>query len=459
MRLLFLGAAALALTACSTAPVLLGKSADGRDFLATDSKLRIVTTSDQGIWSTAGLVEAKRITCTEPSPDVATTIANSFGAGVGLFGRGSASISAQQVEGLVQLGERTAAIQLLRDKMYQTCLAYSNGAISGTTYSLIMSRLDDAIVTLSLADGAAGAFGRKLGALGGEASASGEASVSGLPGEIAKIEDQASRLAAANKKVDDAAKALEAHKSAKPVEGKEQDYNKQTTDLEAALVTAKAERNALLELMRATANSAAKAGGKISEVQAGGSIGASPNAQVLRDMHGEFLLADSSRDLIFACMVELGLRGDGSGDDHLEQMTRRLERYFDRESQSNLDAKAEEMTWNRVDYAGAILRARSTALAKLCVQQLPTLISEAAKRAHDYRQLRAELSARTATARYAGEKSAAEARLLEVRNQSIKLCNTEFKDDPPRRTACLDKVVPTAEASKPNPKPAGKPPA
>src|SRR5439155_26809281 len=137
--------------------------------------------TEQGIFSTAGIVEPKRILCTEPSPDVATTLANSLGVGLSVFGYGSGSISTQQVEGLVQLGERTAAIQLLRDKMYQTCLAYANGAVSGTTYSLIMSRLDDAIVTLSLGDGAAGAFGRKLAGIGGEAAAKAEAALIGLP--------------------------------------------------------------------------------------------------------------------------------------------------------------------------------------------------------------------------------------------------------------------------------------
>src|SRR6267143_5140326 len=144
----------LLLQSCANSPsaTLRKENLPYHDFIATDSRLRVITTSTQGFLSMTGLVDPKTIICTEPSPDVATTIVNSFGVSAGILGQGSASLSAQQLEGLVQLGERTAAIQLLRDKMYQTCIAYANGAISGTTYSLLMSRLDDSIITLSLSD-------------------------------------------------------------------------------------------------------------------------------------------------------------------------------------------------------------------------------------------------------------------------------------------------------------------
>lgn len=426
---------ALFVGACATSSAPHSESSKHRDFLLTDSRLRVIATSDQGIFSTAGLVEAQRITCTEPSPDVATTLANSFGTGISIFGRGSASLTAQQVEGLVQLGERTAAIQLLRDKMYQTCLAYSNGAISGTTYSLIMSRLDDAIVTLSLADGAAGAFGRSLGGLGGEASASAEAAVMGLSADIAKIEDQASKLAAANKKVDDAAKALEGHKSAQPADGKEQEYQQQTETLEKALAETKAERNALLELMRSMASNAGKATGKISTVQSGGGLTANPNAVALREMQGDFLLADSSRDLIFACMVELGLRGDGQSDKSLNTMIAQLEALF-------LKAPGAE---TGAVYAGAILRARGTALAKLCAKELPTLIKDAASKAHEHRLLRAKLSSQNSVARYTSDAAKSAVRERELFLEAIKTCNAEFKDDIQRKKACLDQVIPVGD--------------
>ena len=54
--------------------------------------------------------------------------------------------------------------------MYQTCLAYANGAISGTTYSIIMNRLDDTIVTLLMSETIGSAFDRALASTDGHVS-------------------------------------------------------------------------------------------------------------------------------------------------------------------------------------------------------------------------------------------------------------------------------------------------
>lgn len=430
--------AVLALGGCATAPSATLKKAElpNHQLIATDSRLRVITNSDTSFFSTTGVVDPKTIICTEPSPDVATTIASSFGFGVSVLGQGSGSLSAQQVEGLVQLGERTAAIQLLRDKMYQTCLAYSNGAISGTTYSMIMSRLDDTIITLSLGDNAAGAFGRKLAGVGGEASAKSDASLVSLPGEAAKIEDQAAKLAAANKKVDDASKALDAAKSKGDAD---------TSAQEAALASAKGERDALLELMRSTAKSASEAAGKISQLQAGGGLTGRPEAaSALREMQADFLLKDSERDLVFACMVELGLRGDGAADASMSAMLAKLEEVFKN--------KVNEETGT--NFATALLRNRSTALAKFCTEKLSGLIKDQATKAHEYRLRRAELSTQAAIARSGSEVEKIAARNKELTIEGLKLCDSDFKDDAIKRTACHSQFIPIkADAATPKPTP------
>ncbi|MDZ4253388.1 MAG: hypothetical protein U1A72_12545 [Sulfuritalea sp.] len=453
MRFGHWGLIALCLGGCAIAPsaTLKKEELKNHDFLAADSRLRVIANSSQSIFSTTGIVDPKSILCTEPSPDVATTLANSFGVGVSILGQGSLSLSAQQVEGLVQLGERTAAIQLLRDKMYQTCLAYANGAVSGTMYTLIMSRLDDTIVTLSLGDNAAGAFGRKLAGIGGEATAKGDATLTGLPGEIAKIEEQTGKLAAANKKVDDTAKALEAHKGTQPAVGKEEDYKTQTTTLQAALATAKGERDALLELIRSVAKSASEASGKISQLKTGGGLTAKPEAVVLREMQADFLLTDSGRDLVFACMVELGLRGDGKPDQNLQSLTDILKDEF----------KKDLGATTGTNYAGAVLRGRETALAKFCREKLPELITDVSKKSHEYRMLRARLNTDVAIAQSGSQNAIASARENEALAEAVKMCNSEFKDDAARRTACLDRVVPikTAQATEQPAKPKPKPPA
>jgi len=424
----------LLLQGCAIAPTatLRKESLPNHDFIATDSRLRVIATSEQSIFSTTGLVDPKNIMCTEPSPDVATTIANSFGVGASIMGQGAASLSAQQVEGLVQLGERTAAIQLLRDKMYQTCVAYANGAISGTTYSLLMSRLDDSIVTLSLADGAAGAFGRKLAGIGGEASAKADASLTGLPNALSTIDDQAKKLAAANMKVDDAAKALQSHTASQPVAGKEDDYKAETARLQAALTTAKAERDALVQIMQSTARSASEASGKISQLQAGGGLSPAPNAEILRDMQADFLLTDIGRDVTHTCMVELGLRGDTQTGAELKELTHHLEQLF-LEEPSGLSGS---------NYAGAILRSRNTLLTDFCRRQLPELVKDTAMQSHAYRMYRARLSAETATARYSADTAKASAQDRKFFIDAINLCKSEFKDDAKRQNACLDQVIP-----------------
>jgi hypothetical protein len=402
------------------------------NLVATDSKLRVITASDPGFLSTTGLVDPHSIICTEPSPDVATTIANSFGVGVSILGQGSASLSAQQVEGLVQLGERTAAIQLLRDKMYQTCVAYANGAISGTTYSLLMSRLDDSIVTLSLSDEASGAFGRKLAGIGGEASAKADASLMGLPNALSTIDDQAKKLSAANKKVDDAAKALQTHNASQPVAGKEDDYKTETAKLEADLATAKAERDALVQLMQSSAKSASEASGKISEIQAGGGLSPASNAEILRDMQAEFLLTDIGRDLTYACMVELGLRGDSETGEEMKNLTQQLGKMF----------KDSPDQTTGTNYAGAVNRGRNTLLTGFCNANLLDLVTEAASHSHDYRMYRAKLSAETSSARYGADAAKASAQDRKLFIDSINLCKSEFKDDADRQKACLDQVIP-----------------
>lgn len=424
----------LALQGCAISPsaTLRKESLPSHEFIATDSRLRVIATSSQSIFSTTGLADPKSIICTEPSPDVATTIANSFGVGASVLSQGAASLSAQQVEGLIQLGERTAAIQLLRDKMYQTCVAYANGAISGTTYSLLMSRLDDSIVTLSLGDGAAGAFGRKLGGIGTEASAKADASLMGLPNTLSTIDDQATKIAAANKKVDDSAKALQSHNASQPVAGKEDDYKAMTATLEAGLATAKAERDALVQVMQSTARSVSEVSGKISQLQAGGGLSHTQNAEVLRDMQADFLLSDIGRDVTHACMVELGLRGDTQTGAELQKLTQELWAIFHNKPNGESGA----------NYAGAILRGRNTLLSDFCTKNLTHLVNEATTQSHAYRMYRARLSAETATARYSADTAKASAEDRRLFMESIKLCKSEFKDDADRLRACLDQVVP-----------------
>ncbi|MCC6469314.1 MAG: hypothetical protein IT563_13415 [Alphaproteobacteria bacterium] len=131
--------------------------------------------------SPLGQVRPRRIVCAEPSPDVATTIAQSitasFNAAAQMNNPQGQSIAAQaagqfgqsSVQGAIQLGERLATVTLLRDSLHRACEAYANGALTDMSYSLILSRYHATMVTLLNSELTAGAFGRELGALSGEA--------------------------------------------------------------------------------------------------------------------------------------------------------------------------------------------------------------------------------------------------------------------------------------------------
>lgn len=82
----------------------------------------------------------------------------------------AAAVSQQQATTIAQLTERLTTVQLLRDALYRACEAYANGAMSSTSYAVILSRFDDSMITLLQSELAAGAYGRSLATLSGEAS-------------------------------------------------------------------------------------------------------------------------------------------------------------------------------------------------------------------------------------------------------------------------------------------------
>jgi len=297
----------LAVAGCSRPPgTTLQEFVVGSDeFVATDSRLRLATNSNVGTFSRPGLVDPTRIICTEPSPDVAVAVANSLAAGVTVLQKGSGSLSFAQVEGLVALGERTAAIQLLRDKMYQTCLAYSNGAISGTTYSLAMADLDDTIVTMLLGETAGGAFGRQTAAIATSANANAEAALIGFQGATQDFNKQTAAIADRQLAVD-AAKAELAAAEKKP-------EAERPAAVEAAklkLAKAEADLAAAYSLLQSKAETMADAAAKVESVTGTGGLTRNPDAAVagvLAEMQSDFLLDDFNENFVSACLAELAV--------------------------------------------------------------------------------------------------------------------------------------------------------
>lgn len=423
----FSGLIVLLASGCAISPnaELKQKQLTAHDVLATDSRLRVIAETEQGIFSTSGQVEPIRILCTEPSPDIATTLANSFGVGINVMNYGSGSLSSAQVEGLVQLGERTAAIQLVRDKMYQTCLAYANGAISATNYSLIMSRLDDAIITMSLGDNAAGAFGRKLAGVGGEANADAETAFAGLTSNISDIQDYASKLATANKKVDDASNELEKHNALTTPENATEKaaYDKQTGELEEKLKAAKQERDDTIDLMRGTARNASQNSARITKLETGGSITPNQNAAVMQEIQSNFLeSADITKEFVNTCLVELGNKkplNNNLLDNDKEKLSKIL-----------LEAAGPSIGIQETitNYIGWEMKNQKSELSVICKEKLPEVLQEAIRISTINKKQQLDFRQAVATARYTADIQTAEARRLEAFNNSLKLCN-EIQDD------------------------------
>ena len=278
----------LSLTACSLPPsgILKVRNLTGDRVVATDARLRIVNNAEIAPASIPGEVDPNRIICAEPSPDVATTIASSFSGGFNFPNFGNTSISAAQVEGLVQLGERTATIQLLRDKMYQTCLAYANGAISGTTYSFIMSRLDDTIVTLLMGETAGGAFGRELASIGGKADTSASATLSSLPGDITNLDERIAATATAEEELRTAEENLAKHNAITPKPEDKETHDTRTTELEAAVKKAQDKRDAAQRLMKDTMEAVSESAAEISKIEGGRRSRRDPGPTDCRDASG-----------------------------------------------------------------------------------------------------------------------------------------------------------------------------
>ena len=181
--------------------------------LVTDAKQRVVLNVPARGGPAVNM--PARIYCAEPSPDVAQALSQSLSAALAVDiagqGSGSGELAQSSVESIAQLGERLATIQLLRDGYYRTCEAYANGAVSDTTYAMILGGIDDVMATLLSAELAAGAFGRALASAGGE-SAAGTGPGQGVdPAKIAAIqkeqEDFQAEIAAEEKRREQAVAA------------------------------------------------------------------------------------------------------------------------------------------------------------------------------------------------------------------------------------------------------------
>jgi hypothetical protein len=152
---------------------------DGRS-LITDAEQRLILNSKPR-QVMVGQIIPSRVVCAEPSPDVAQAISSAFSADAAgsIVGKGSlsADVAASVAESIAELGKRLATVQALRDASYRACEAYANGALTATSYAMILSAYDDLLETTLLAE-LMTSGGHKGATIGGNASGTSESSTS-----------------------------------------------------------------------------------------------------------------------------------------------------------------------------------------------------------------------------------------------------------------------------------------
>lgn len=399
---------ALSLSACATQPgtILNPFSLAGGQSITTDSRQRIVTANPLRGASRPGLVNPQQIVCAEPSPDVAIALANSFGTGLSVLGYGSGSMTGATAEGMAQLAERTVAVQLLRDQMYRACEAFANGAISGTTYSLIMSKNNNAMITLLLGETAGGAFGRTLAGLGTAANAEARAAVEGLTaaGDAVKqasedLKTAEARVRSAEATVADKQKILaatEAKKDPPATEAQKTADTKAVQDAQGELAAAKATRDEAAGRLKGRADTAAKSAAEVKTVIAAGGISKTPTAEVaevLKGMQQQFLNTDFSEQLVAACLVELGLDPvvSNTEEDFFELLRKRVTNALIAVAAKPSDHHLQKIAADHLKiYEDTTIRFRKSRLSDYCFTKLESFIKTAQKDEVDLKKLEIE---------------------------------------------------------------------
>ena len=137
--------AAFALDACSSANLRAANLGQDVQAKAMTADYRMVMSKDV----THG--DKGKIVCAEPSPDIARAVSEAIAQNAAVTAHSVGASEAfhyQTAQTIAQLGKRFATIQLLRDELYNQCLAYANGQLSESAYAMKQSRFDALAVTL-----------------------------------------------------------------------------------------------------------------------------------------------------------------------------------------------------------------------------------------------------------------------------------------------------------------------
>jgi hypothetical protein len=381
----------------------------------TDAKQRaIVATTPGSPEKFFGYITPKKIICAEPSPDVAQAVSASISASIeaaiqksDVSGQGNASLALAAADSIAQLGERLGTIQLLRDQGYRACEAHANGVIGATTYTLMMSRINRTMTTLLLGEMAAGAFGRRLATISGNASASVLPRVEDLKKALDEIDSAKKAADEANSKKADLEKQLTEAKTAdSPPNTSTEASRQKVAVLDAKVTEAKTEATAADQrlasaegALREKSVSATASGRAAAEAGQISGQAIQTSGKTLVDLQRQFFDMSDLSAVLDACITATD-RIDLSGEER-----KKLTKVFDairevrktgnvstttlgelNSIQSGLGNTAqsaitteEKVKWLRDTAAQIAQMAPMTPFAFACSAKMETLMSEAAK--------------------------------------------------------------------------------
>lgn len=288
---------------------------------AAGADTRFVSQTTASPASRTGQIHPYRLSCAEPSPDVATAVSRALTATIEAT-RGTTRLEAGAAlvisESIAELGERTATIQLLRDTLFRACEAYANGAITDVHYAMIMARYDALSATLMSAEWAGRSSGPGRATIQGAASAG---SGAGSADTVAELQAAAQELQAAAEAVRLAEEAVLSKRrqlANTTAEGQRAPLEAELATLEGRETVARTRLRAAEALFTARTAGASLAGAvtlaAVEGARSGeGASDGARRASYVRDVHENFLRQISQdRGPIFTACVALLSRSENS---------------------------------------------------------------------------------------------------------------------------------------------------
>lgn len=364
LRSTFIPATAIMLTISLSGCVSLFRGFDlnNSESILVDPNERAITVTTIKRTSRPGQVDPRYIVCSEPNSDVAIAVSKSIEAALNVKGQGEGSFSQTSAQAAIQLAERTSAIQVLRDRMHHTCQDFANGAVSSATYSVEISRLNDAMVSLVLGESAAGSYGRAGAAAGGEASGSVQTTSEDYQltlNQLFEEEKQANEVVADKQENVDTAEQLakstealaeaDSESEAKVVAAEE--AKETLDDSEVELQVAEQEQDRIKEEIRRTTTQALTSSSKFTTVSGHGGLTTKADssiASIMADMQDRFIDRSAAKDFVTSCIAELARITFKPSD---TQKTKPEHKYIPRDSDfyKTRLAQAEELYLNEPD--------------------------------------------------------------------------------------------------------------